>query len=161
MDTQDLRIRRVAIDTWRENVAYLHRDCPVVRAAGFQALAKVLVRANGGTLSAVLNVVDDERIVGCGELGVSEDAFAQLEVPDGHPALGAITMNIIPEVILPLLGAVGSRLAGDGNLILSGILLVRREEALDAIGEFRVAPGKVREKPRARAEPIATHAAQS
>ena len=36
-----LTIRRVAIDTFRENVAYLHRDCTVVRAEGFQALSKV------------------------------------------------------------------------------------------------------------------------
>jgi thymidine phosphorylase len=24
-----LRLRRVGIDTYRENVAYMHRDCPV------------------------------------------------------------------------------------------------------------------------------------
>ena len=81
-----LTLRRVAIDTWRENVAYLHRDCAVVRAEGFQALSKVEVRANGKRILATLNVVDDERIVGCGELGVSEDAFAQLAVPNGHAA---------------------------------------------------------------------------
>ena len=55
-----LRIRRVGIDTWRENVAFLHRNCPVVRAAGFQALAKVTVHANGQSIAAVLNVVDDD-----------------------------------------------------------------------------------------------------
>jgi thymidine phosphorylase len=49
--TSTLRIRRVGIDTWRENVAYLHRDCPVVRAAGFQALAKVTVQANGRSIA--------------------------------------------------------------------------------------------------------------
>jgi thymidine phosphorylase len=42
-----LALRRVAIDTWRENVAYLHRDCAVYRAEGFQALSKIEVRANG------------------------------------------------------------------------------------------------------------------
>ena len=42
-----LQLRRVAIDTYRENVAYLHRDCAVYRAEGFQALSKVEVRANG------------------------------------------------------------------------------------------------------------------
>lgn len=86
MDTHDLQIRRVGIDTWRENVAYLHRDCAVVRAAGFQALAKVQVKANGQTISAVLNVVDDARIVSACELGLSEDAFARLDVAEGHPA---------------------------------------------------------------------------
>jgi len=81
-----LTLKRVAIDTYRENVAYLHRDCEVVRAEGFQALSKVEVRANGRRILATLNVVDDASIVGCDQLGVSEDAFAQLDVPDGHPA---------------------------------------------------------------------------
>ncbi len=86
MDTHTLSIRRVGIDTWRESVAYLHRDCEAVRAAGFQALAKVQVRANGQTISAVLNVVDDERIVSVCELGLSEDAFARLGIEEGHSA---------------------------------------------------------------------------
>ena len=83
---QTLQIRRVGIDTWRESVVYLHRDCPVVRAEGFQALSKVTVHANGTTLTAVLNVVDDERIVAPCDLGVSEDAFERLQVPEGHVA---------------------------------------------------------------------------
>src|SRR5690606_18219869 len=81
-----LVLKRVAIDTYHENVAYLHRDCAEYRAEGFQALSKVEVHANGNTILATLNVVDDASIVGCNELGLSEDAFSQLEVPDGHPA---------------------------------------------------------------------------
>ena len=81
-----LSIKRVAIDTYRENVAYLHRDCAVYRAEGFQALSKVEVRANGRRILATLNVVDDATIVGCNELGISEDAFSQLAVQDGHAA---------------------------------------------------------------------------
>ena len=38
-----LTLRRVVIDNYRENVAYLHRDCAVYRAEGFHALAKVEV----------------------------------------------------------------------------------------------------------------------
>ena len=82
--TSNLALRRVAIDTWRENVAYLHRDCEVYRAEGFQALSKIEVRANGRQILATLNVVDDAAIVGCHELGLSEDAFAQLAAVDGH-----------------------------------------------------------------------------
>ncbi len=82
----NLALRRVAIDTYRENVAYLHRDCAVYRAEGFQALSKVEVRANGRHILATLNVVDDECIVGPGELGLSEDAFSQLDVQGGHTA---------------------------------------------------------------------------
>ncbi|HET6787667.1 MAG TPA: thymidine phosphorylase, partial [Aquabacterium sp.] len=83
--TPRLRVRRVAIDTYRENVAYLHRDCEVYRAEGFQVLSKVEIRANGRRILASLNVVDDPCIVGCNELGLSEDAFAQLGVEAGHP----------------------------------------------------------------------------
>ncbi len=81
-----LVLRRVAIDTYRENVAYLHRDCAVYRAEGFQALSKVEVRANGFRILATLNVVDDASIVGCGEIGLSEDAFALLGIKSGNEA---------------------------------------------------------------------------
>src|SRR3569623_3082418 len=80
-----LALRRVAIDTYRENVAYLHRDCAVYRAEGFQALAKVEVYANGNRILAVLNVVDDDCIVTKPELGLSEQAYAQLNLPEGPP----------------------------------------------------------------------------
>ena len=73
-----LALRRIAIDTYHENVAYLHRDCSVYRVEGFQALAKVRVSCGGQQIEAVLNVVDDDRIVGTDELGLSEQAYAQL-----------------------------------------------------------------------------------
>jgi thymidine phosphorylase len=95
-----LAVRRVAIDTYRENVVYLHRDCEVYRAEGFQALSKVEVRANDRRILATVNVVDDESIVGCAELGLSEDAFTQLGVEDGHPA--AISQAEPPESIAAL-----------------------------------------------------------
>lgn len=80
-----LALCRVAIDTYRENVAYLHRECDLYRAEGFQALSKVEVRANGKRILATLNVVDDVAIVGHTQLGLSEDAFALLGVAEGHP----------------------------------------------------------------------------
>lgn len=86
IDTSMLAVRRVGIDTYRENVAYLNRNCALYRAEGFQALSKVEVRANGRQIYATLNVVDDENIVGCGQVGLSEDAFVQLGVIVGHTA---------------------------------------------------------------------------
>jgi thymidine phosphorylase len=77
--------RKVGIDTYRENVVYLRRDCPVYRAEGFQALSKVAVSANSHTILAVLNVVDDTRVIGDMDLGLSEDAFAQLGIAEGAP----------------------------------------------------------------------------
>ena len=62
-DDQTLTMRRVGMDTWRENAAFLHRDCPLVRAGGFQALAKVIVRANGMNIAAVLTPAQRAGIV--------------------------------------------------------------------------------------------------
>jgi ribosomal protein L11 methyltransferase len=47
-------------------------------------------------------------------------------------AFDVVTMNIIPEVILPLLGAVVQRLAPEARLLLSGILVVKRDEVVEA-----------------------------
>jgi thymidine phosphorylase len=118
MDLHELRIRRVGIDTWRENVAYLHRDCPVVRAAGFQALSKVTIKANGTVISAVLNVVDDEHIVQACELGLSEDAFARMGVAEGH------TASIAPAEMAASIPALHRKIAGErlSHEDLSGII---------------------------------------
>ena len=78
-----LKVRRVAIDTYRENVAYLHRDCAVYRAEEFRALSKVEIRNGRRRILAVLNVVDDDTIVARDELGLSDPTFAQLGVAPG------------------------------------------------------------------------------
>lgn len=82
---ETLKLRRVAIDTYRENVAFLHRACSTYRSEGFQALNKVEVgpaEGQGGVL-AVLNVVDDPCITAPDELGLSEQAFTQLGAEPG------------------------------------------------------------------------------
>ncbi|MBI5461885.1 MAG: thymidine phosphorylase family protein [Gammaproteobacteria bacterium] len=79
-----LSLKRVAIDTYRENVAYLHRDCAVYRAEGFQALSKIEITNHGHRILAVLNVVDDTSLVGPGQLGLAEQAFAQFGGQDGE-----------------------------------------------------------------------------
>jgi thymidine phosphorylase len=108
----NLSLRRVAIDTWRENVVYLNRDCDAYRAEGFQALSKVEIRANGRRILATLNVVDDASIVACHELGLSEDAFAQLGAPEQH--MVAIAQAEPPESMAALFRKIdGERLGRD------------------------------------------------
>jgi len=80
---QTLKLRRVAIDTFRENVAYMHRDCGIYRAEGFQALAKIQVSAGKKRVLSVLNVVDNGAIIAQDELGLSEQAFDQLGLKEG------------------------------------------------------------------------------
>lgn len=78
-----LKLRRVAIDTPRENVVFLARECPIYRAEKFQGLAKIEVSANGRSVLAVLNICDDAQLLHPDELGLSEQAFRQLGLPEG------------------------------------------------------------------------------
>lgn len=80
--TATLKPVRLGIDTYRENVVYLHRDCEVYRTEGFQALSKLKVCGNGRCILAVLNVVDDDRIIKPDQLGLSEEAFDNLSLPE-------------------------------------------------------------------------------
>jgi len=102
-----LALRRVLIDTYHENVAYMHRDCEVYRAEGFKALSKVEIRANGRSILASLNVVDDKAIVACGQLGLSKAAFVQIGAEEGQTA--TVSQAEPPESI----GALHRKLAGE------------------------------------------------
>lgn len=78
-----LKLKRIAIDTYRENVAYLSRCCATYRAEEFQALSKIEIWRDGRRTLATLNIVDDERIIGPHEIGLSEQAFDVLGLAEG------------------------------------------------------------------------------
>lgn len=87
VDMPSLKLRSVAIDTLKENVAYLHRDCEIYRSEGFQALNKIEIHkisnGNGTPVIAVLNVVDDANIVAPDELGLSKQVYEQFAMAEG------------------------------------------------------------------------------
>lgn len=61
-------------------------------------------------------------------------------------AFDIITMNIIPEVIVPLLGDVVARMSEDARLILSGILVIKRDDVVDAARSHGLEPVSERTK---------------
>jgi thymidine phosphorylase len=78
-----LRLKRIGIDTHREHVAYLHRNCSLYQTEGFRALSKLEVRQDGHTILATLNIVEDEVLLGDDELGLSISAFERFQCPEG------------------------------------------------------------------------------
>lgn len=137
---QRLRLRRLGIDTYRENVAYLHRECTLYRAEGFQALSKLKICADGKRILAVLNVVDDDNIVTPADLGLSEEAFAKLGLEEGQ--MVTIEHAEPPESM----SAVRRKIAGqrldqrDFNRIISDI--TERRYSKTEISAFLVASGQ-------------------
>jgi ribosomal protein L11 methyltransferase len=61
-------------------------------------------------------------------------------------AVDVITMNIIPEVILPLLADVVARMSEEARLLLSGILVVKRDDVVAAARTHGLALVEDREK---------------
>jgi ribosomal protein L11 methyltransferase len=57
-----------------------------------------------------------------------------------------VTMNIIPEVIIPLLGDITARVADHGRLLLSGILVTRRDDVVNAARAHGFVPVSERTK---------------
>ncbi|AWK88187.1 thymidine phosphorylase family protein [Azospirillum thermophilum] len=80
-----LTLRRLPIDTFRENVAFLNRGCTGYHVEDFLGLGRVEVRGDGRSLLAVLNLVDDPAILGPEEIGLSQSAFRHLGLPEGSP----------------------------------------------------------------------------
>lgn len=80
-----LKIRRVPLDTLRENVAVLASCCTALRPEAFQAFKRLDISAGGRTILASLDVTDNLSLVAADEIGLTEPAFRRLGLPEGTP----------------------------------------------------------------------------
>ncbi len=78
-----LSLRRLGIDTYREFVVYMHRECEVCRSEGFAVRSRVAVRLNGRSIVATLNTVSDG-LLGLHEASLSEAAWIALGAEEGQ-----------------------------------------------------------------------------
>jgi thymidine phosphorylase len=79
-----LRLRRIGIDTYQENVALIRRCCQAFRPEEHQALRKVEIgHDHKAILIATLAIVDDDSLLEPEELGLSEQAFRRLGLAEG------------------------------------------------------------------------------
>ncbi len=76
-----LRLRRVALDTGRENVAVISRRSRALRAEVFRGFSPGEVRRGGKKLIATLLITDDDSLVGPDHLGLAEPAFRRFAEP--------------------------------------------------------------------------------
>ncbi|MDE0057537.1 MAG: thymidine phosphorylase [Defluviicoccus sp.] len=80
-----LRLARLAIDSWREPVAFLNRGCTEYAAESFLGPRKVEVSDGRRSVTCVLNLVDDAALVARDALALSAHAFALLGLEEGAP----------------------------------------------------------------------------
>lgn len=77
-----LTLRRLGIDTYREHVIFMHADCHVCRAEGFEIRSRVNVALNGKSIVATLNVVRSGLLTS-EEASLSEGAWRELGATEG------------------------------------------------------------------------------
>lgn len=77
------KIRQIRIDTHPENTAFLLRHGSGYSAEQFQALRKIRISGGGCEILASLAVVDDPGMIGADEIGLGEQAFQRLGLPEG------------------------------------------------------------------------------
>ena len=78
-----LRIRRINLDTGRENVAVISRRSTALRPDVFRGFSRVELRQDSKVLLATLLLTDDDALVGPGELGLAEPALRRFAAPAG------------------------------------------------------------------------------
>ncbi|MDO8998139.1 MAG: thymidine phosphorylase family protein [Bacteroidota bacterium] len=76
-----LQLIRLGIDTQKEHVVFMHKDCNVCKSEGFEALSRVLVTVNNKSLIASLNIINNG-ILDDGEASLSESAWISLNAKE-------------------------------------------------------------------------------
>lgn len=80
---QRLRLKRIGVQTYGENVAFLSAHCTLFKPESFANLNKVEVSAPGGrTIMASLNIVENGDLLDAQSLGLSVTAFDDLGAPE-------------------------------------------------------------------------------
>lgn len=82
-DSCVLKIRQIPIDTYPENTAFLLRQGNGYSAEQFQALRKIRVSGAACEILATLALVDDPAMLQETEIGLGEQAFRRLGLPEG------------------------------------------------------------------------------
>jgi thymidine phosphorylase len=78
-----LQVRRLALDTGRENVAVVLAGSASLRPEVFRSFSRVAITVGERTVIATLMTSDDPALIGPTELGLAEPAFRRLGEPEG------------------------------------------------------------------------------
>jgi thymidine phosphorylase len=102
-----LRIRRIPLDTLRENVAVLASNCVALRPEAFQAFKRLEVHNGARSIIASLDICHDHSMVAPDEIGLTDPAFRRLGVQEGG------TVTIAPARSPQSLDHVRAKIVGE------------------------------------------------
>ena len=89
-----LSLKYVAINSFNENIVYLHKDCDNYKVDDIKDVTKIEIHGGAEPVGAFLEIVDNESIVSPRQLGVNKQSFEQLNLPEGANVT-VMTISII------------------------------------------------------------------
>ena len=101
-----LKVRRINLDTGRENVIVISRRSSALRPDVFRGFSRVAIRRNAKVLLATLLITDEDAFVGPDEIGLSEPAFRRFAEPAGS------LVTVTPAISPASLDAVRAKIQG-------------------------------------------------
>ena len=78
-----LRLKQLGIDTYKEAVIFMRKDCDVGRSEGFEVHTRVHVTLNNHTILATLYTIDNDGLLDPGEVSLSIYAWQLLQAQEG------------------------------------------------------------------------------
>lgn len=134
-----LTLKHLSINSFNENIAYLHKDCVAYKLEDIKFMTKVEIHGGAKPIYAFLNIVDDENLVSPEQLALNTEAFSLLNLPEGSN----ITLALTPPP--PSISSIKRKIAGNilspaeyGGIIAD--IANRRYSNMD-IASFLVASG--------------------
>ena len=134
-----LTLKHLPINSFNENIAYLHKDCVAYKLEDIKFMTKVEIHGGAKPIYAFLNIVDDENLVSPEQLALNTEAFSLLNLPEGSN----ITLALTPPP--PSISSIKRKIAGNilspaeyGGIIAD--IANRRYSNMD-IASFLVASG--------------------
>lgn len=110
-----LKIRRINLDTGRENVAVISRHSKALRPEVFRGFSRVELRRNSKVLLATLLITDDDALVGPEDLGLAEPAFRRFAEPAG--SFVTVTPASPPESLDAVRAKIRGRTLNDAEIV--------------------------------------------
>ena len=107
-----LSLKHLPLSSFNENLAYLHKDCAAYKVDDISTLTKIEIHGGVKPVYAFLQVVDDAKLVKPTEIALNNEAFKQINLPEG--ANLSISLSTPP----PSLASVKRKIAG--NILSSG-----------------------------------------
>ena len=102
-----LKIRRIALDTGRENVVVISRRSTALRPEVFRGFSRVELRRHDKVLVATLLLTDDDQLVAPEELGLADPVYRRFAEPVGS------YVTVTPAPPPASLGAVRAKIQGE------------------------------------------------